>query len=311
MTITQLEYVVAVDKHRHFGRAAEACFVTQPTLSMQIQKLEDLLGVLIFDRSKKPVETTEVGLRIVAQAQELIEGAKKIENLVAEAKNEFEGVYKLGIIPTLAPYLLHRFVKGFKKAFPKLVLHVEELQTEAILAKLASGDLDSALLATPLDDSRMVEAPLFYEPFMAYIPEPYAMHKDDFILSSELNETPVLLLGEGHCFRNSVLKICNSHSENYHHNFHMEAGNFETLIRLSKRGMGITLIPYLMAIELGEEEKTNVKPIAEPKPSREVSLVYSKAHHKLKIADKLAQLVKESVPKKLLERGEEVLKPLP
>lgn len=310
MTITQLEYVIAVDKHRHFGRAAEACFITQPTLSMQIQKLEDMLGVLIFDRSKKPVETTEVGKKIVAQALQMIDGAKKIENLVAEAKNEFEGIYRLGIIPTLAPYLLHRFIKPFKKAFPKLSLHVEELQTEQIIAKLAAGDLDSGLLATPLSQSHLVEIPLYYEPFMAYIPEQYPMHKDEFILASELADTPVLLLGEGHCFRNSVLKICNNHSENYNHHFYMEAGNFETLVRLSKKGLGITLIPYLMAIEMNEQEKNSIKPIAEPKPTREISLVHAKTHHKLKIAAQLTQMIQSSVPEKLWINTGEVVKPV-
>lgn len=309
MTITQLEYAIAVDDHRHFGKAAEACNVTQPTLSMQLQKLEEDLGVVLFDRSKKPIIPTEIGKLVLAQARNVLREAHKIQDIIADARNQHEGEFRLGIIPTLAPYLLHRFIGSFRKAFPQVTLIVEELQTDIIVEKLNRDHLDAAILATPLDLPNITEIPLFYEPFMAYISPSDPLWKEDFIVSSELNNTNLLLLSEGHCFRNSVLRICNESDALVQNRLMVEIGNFETIVRLVDEGMGNTLIPYLMAIEMKGDAQKNIKLIAEPRPVREISLIYSRNQLKNKMIQKLEEIVKASVPKKLLQKSGTIIPP--
>lgn len=310
MTITQLEYAVAVDDHRHFGKAAEACNVTQPTLSMQLQKLEDHLGVILFDRSKKPIIPTEIGKQVLEQARSVLREAHKIELIIADARNQYDGEFRLGIIPTLAPYLLHRFVSTYRKAFPQVTLVIEELQTDVIIDKLQRDHLDAAILATPLDLPNITEVPLFYEPFMAYISPSDPLWKEEFVVVSELNASNLLLLSEGHCFRNSVLTLCNEPSSNQSNNrLLIEIGNFETIIRLVDEGMGNTLIPYLMAMEIKGESQKNIKLIAEPRPVREISMIYSRNQLKNKMIKKLEEIVKASVPKKLLQKSGNIIPP--
>lgn len=309
MTITQLEYAVAVDDHRHFGKAAETCNVTQPTLSMQLQKLEDDLGVVLFDRSKKPIIPTELGRKILDQARNVLREAHKINLIIADAKERFEGEFRLGIIPTVAPYLLHRFIGNFRKTFPLVTLVVEELQTDTIIDKLHRDYLDAGILATPLEEPNITEVPLFYEPFMAYISPTDPLWKEEFVVTSELNSSKLLLLSEGHCFRNSVLRICNDTEEQTKTGLMVEIGNFETVIKLVDEGFGNTLIPYLMALEIKGENQKNIKLIAEPRPVREISLVYSRNQLKSKIIQKLEEIVKSSVPRKLLQNLGNVIPP--
>ena len=309
MTITQLEYAVAVDDHRHFGKAAEACNVTQPTLSMQLQKLEDHLGVVLFDRSKKPIIPTEIGKHILTQARNVLREAQMIHSIIADVRNQYDGEFRLGIIPTLAPYLLHRFLGSFRKAFPQVTLIIEEIQTDIIVDKLLRDHLDAALLATPLNLSNIKEVPLFYEPFMAYISPSDSLWNEEFVVVSELNNSNLLLLSEGHCFRNSVLKLCNESSNTLNNRLSIEIGNFETITRLVDEGMGNTLIPFLMAIEIKGESQKNIKLIAEPRPVREISLIYSRNQLKNKMIQKLEEIIKASVPKKLLQRSGNIIPP--
>ncbi|MFN3952349.1 MAG: LysR family transcriptional regulator [Thermaurantimonas sp.] len=309
MTITQLEYAVAVDDHRHFGKAAEACNVTQPTLSMQLQKLEDHLGVVLFDRSKKPIIPTEIGKHVLKQARNVLREANMIHSIIADARNQYDGEFRLGIIPTLAPYLLHRFIGSFRNAFPQVTLIIEEIQTDIIVDKLQRDQLDAALLATPLDLPNITEIPLFYEPFMAYISPADALWKEEFVVISELNNSNLLLLSEGHCFRNSVLKLCNESSNSLNNHLSIEIGNFETITRLVDEGMGNTLIPYLMALEIKGESQKNIKLIAEPRPVREISLIFSRNQLKSKMLQKLEEIVKASVPAKLLQKSGNVIPP--
>ena len=309
MTITQLEYAIAVDDHRHFGKAAEACNVTQPTLSMQLQKLEDHLGVVLFDRSKKPIIPTEIGKQVLRQARSVLREAQMIQSIIADARNQYDGEFRLGIIPTLAPYLLHRFIGSFRKAFPQVTLIIEEIQTDIIVDKLQRDQLDAALLATPLDLPNIKEIPLFYEPFMAYISPTDALWKEEFVVISELNNSNLLLLSEGHCFRNSVLHLCNESPDALKSHLSIEIGNFETITRLVDEGMGNTLIPYLMALEIKGESQKNIKLIAEPRPVREISLIFSRNQLKSKILRKLEEIVKASVPAKLLQKSGNVIPP--
>lgn len=309
MTITQLQYLIAVDNHRHFARAAEACFVTQPTLSMQIQKLEEELGILLFDRSKHPVRPTAIGEKVIEQARTVVHETNRIHQILQEGKNQLEGVFKLGVIPTIASSLIHRFIRKFHDKFPNIQLQVQELQTDKILEKLRMDDLDAGILATPLEAKGIIEKPMYYEPFMAFIPENHRLGKESFITNSELDVNDILLLNEGHCFRNSVINLCNKQPASGNKPIELESGNFETLMKLSKRGFGMTLIPYLHAIDLPEEDQKLVKPIAEPKPTREVSLVYTRAELKIKVIEELEKIILGSIPDKLKENDENVVSP--
>lgn len=310
MTITQLQYLIAVDNHRHFARAAEACFVTQPTLSMQIQKLEDELGVLLFDRSKHPVRPTSIGQRIIAQARTVVNETGRINQILQEGKNQLEGPFKIGVIPTVASSLIPRFIRSFHDKFPKIQVQIEELQTEKILEKLRMDELDAGLLATPLEEKGIIEMPLYYEPFMAFIPENHRLGKESFITNSELDVNDMLLLNEGHCFRNSVLNICKKVSDANKRPVELESGNFETLIKLSKQGFGMTLIPYLHALDLSDADQKFIKPIADPRPSREISIVYTRAELKIKVIEELKNIIIENIPEKLSTEDKEVISPL-
>jgi len=308
MTITQLNYIIAVDTYRHFGRAAEACFVTQPTLSMQIQKLEDQLGVILFDRSTQPISTTPLGEKIVDQARIVVAESEKIEQLAQVGTGDLRGDLRLGIIPTVATNLIYRFVDRFRFEMPDVHLVIEELQTDQILDAFKRNELDAAILATPLDHKGITEIPLYYEPFMAFVPEGHRLAKDEFVLSSELQISDLLLLNEGHCFRNSVLNICGQQSAGKRQ-IELESGNFETLIKLAQLGYGMTLLPYLTAIDLPKDLRASVKPIAEPTPSREISLIYSQNHVKSAVVDKLGPLIRKCVPERLLFEKNAVVKP--
>lgn len=314
MTLIQLKYVVAVDTHRHFAIAAEHCFVTQPTLSMQINKLEKELDILIFNRSKHPVEPTEIGVEIIKQARIALHEADRIEELVKGSKGMISGDFKLGIIPTVAPVLLPRFLKSITETFPEIHLRIEELQTDQILEKLESNQLDAGILATPLDNNKVVERPLYYEPFMAYIPEGHRLESEEFILHSELKLKDILLLKSGHCFRDNVLNLCKSAfpgSANNNHSLELESGNFETLIKLSNQGFGMTLLPYLTAADLTDTDRQRIKPIEHPQPMREISIVHSKSQLKLSIIDIIEQEIKKEIPKKLLQMDDnELLSPI-
>lgn len=310
MTITQLQYLIAVDNHRHFARAAEACFVTQPTLSMQIQKLEEELGVLLFDRSKHPVRPTSIGEKIIEQARTVVHETDRIQQILQVGKNQLEGPFKLGVIPTIASSLIPRFIERFHNKFPKIQLQIQELQTEKIIDKLRLDELDAGILATPLNEKGIIERPMYYEPFMAFIPGTHRLGKEAFITNSELDVNDILLLNEGHCFRNSVLNICNQDNDIQSRPVELESGNFETLIKLSKRGFGMTLVPYLHALDLSEEDQKFVKPIADPKPTREISIIHTRAELKIKVIEELHKIIVASIPEKLVTEKEEVISPI-
>jgi LysR family transcriptional regulator, hydrogen peroxide-inducible genes activator len=308
MTYTQLHYLLAIDTHRHFGKAAESCFVTQPSMSMQIQKLEEELEVLIFDRSKKPVEPTEIGKQIIAQAREAIREMDKIAEMVNHSKGIVRGEFRVGVIPTVASSLLHRLIPEFTKKFPDVKLIIEEWQTETIISRLKKDLLDAAIAATPLQIQGIIEMPVYYEPFVAFIPENHRLSSESFVLNSELKLEDILLLKEGHCFRDNVINLCKSAFEQEttadKKHFMLESGSFETLVRLSKRGLGMTLIPYLTAEDLSTADKKMVKPFDYPQPSREISIIYSRSQLKINLIQALSNVIQDVVPKKLKEPQE-------
>lgn len=291
MTITQLKYVLAVAEHQNFTKAAEKTFVTQPTLSMQIQKLEEELDILIFDRSKKPIELTAVGKKIVQQAKSIVNEADRMQDVVDQEKGFVGGEFKLGIIPTVMPTLLPMFLKTFSVRYPKVHLKIEELSTSDIIKKMADGHLDAAIAATPLHQEKIKERALYYEPFVGYIPESHRLFNKPNITPEDLDIDDILLLEDGHCFRDGVINLCKASKLSKEDTFQLTSGSFETLIKLSHEGLGMTLLPYLHTQDLKENQKKHIKYFENPPPAREVSIIYPKNELKLQIIDALYQVI--------------------
>ena len=310
MTITQLQYVLAVAEHKNFTLAAEKCFVTQPTLSMQIQKIEEELNVLIFDRSKKPIQLTDIGQKIVNQAKNIVIEADRIKDIVEHQKGFIGGEFRLGIIPTIMPTLLPMFLNNFIKKYPKIKLVIEELNTEDIILRLKNGHLDAAIAATPLEDEKIKEIVLYYEPFVAYIPESYAISQKNELDVSDLNIDDILLLQDGHCFRDGILNLCKSQSVSTKNSFQLESGSFETLIKLADEGLGTTLLPYLHTLDLKEKDKSKLRHFKEPKPAREVSLIYPKNELKIHIIDALRSTISGVVKGAITFQNVQIISPI-
>lgn len=310
MTITQLQYVLAVAEHRNFTFAAEKCFVTQPTLSMQIQKVEDELGVLIFDRSKKPIQLTDIGQKIVAQAKNIVNEADRIKDIVDQQKGFVGGEFRLGIIPTIMPTLLPMFLKSFTNRYPKVKLIIEELNTEDIITRLKNGHLDAAIAATPLEEEKIKEVVLYFEPFVAYLPETHPMAEKKELEVADLNVDEILLLQDGHCFRDGILNLCKTSGSAEHTHFQIESGSFETLIKLADEGLGTTLLPYLHTLDLKENDRHKLHQFRDPKPSREVSLIYPKTELKIHIIDALRAVISGVIKGAITFQDVKIISPL-
>lgn len=310
MTITQLQYVLAVAEHKNFTLAAEKCFVTQPTLSMQIQKIEEELNVLIFDRSKKPIQLTAIGLKIVNQAKNIVNEAGKIKDIVEYQKGFIGGEFRLGIIPTITPTLLPMFLNNFIKKYPKVNLIIEELNTDEIILRLKNGHLDAAIAATPLEDEKIKEIVLYYEPFVAYIPSDHIASQKKEIEISDLNPDDILLLQDGHCFRDSILNLCKNQNIATRNTFQLESGSFETLIKLADEGLGTTLLPYLHTLDLKEKDKLKLRHFKEPKPAREVSLIYPKSELKIHIIDALRNTISGVIKGAIAFHNVQIISPI-
>ena len=291
MTITQLKYVLSVAEYQNFTVAAEHSFVTQPTLSMQIQKLEEELNIKIFNRSKKPIELTQVGKKIVEQAKVIVGESNRILDIVHQQKGFIGGEFKLGIIPTIMPTLLPMFLQNFTKKYPKVKLIIEELTTEEIIRKLSDGHIDAALAATPLENDSIKERPLYYEPFVGLIPENHRLFKNKTITAEELEMGDILLLEDGNCFKDSVLNLCTAHKIDNKKGFQLESGSFDTLIKLSKEGLGMTLLPYLHTLDLNDIDKSHLREFTNPPPAREVSLIYHKSQLKMQLIEALKKTI--------------------
>ena len=311
MTITQLKYVLAVAEHQNFTKAAEHVFVTQPTLSMQIQKLEDELNILIFDRSKKPIELTEVGKKIVNQARNIVNESARMQDVVDQEKGFIGGEFKIGIIPTIMPTLLPMFLKNFTNKYPKVHLKIEELTTAEIISKLNDGHLDAAIAATPLNQEKIKERVLYFEPFVGYVPENHRLHSKNKLDRSDLEINDILLLEDGHCFRDGVINICKSLKNNTAgESFQLESGSFETLIKLSDEGFGMTLLPYLNTMEISEKQKSHLRYFNDPSPAREVSLLYKKSELKMQIVNALFDIISGVIRGAIAFQDIKVISPL-
>ncbi|WP_323788643.1 LysR substrate-binding domain-containing protein [Psychroserpens sp.] len=311
MTITQLNYVLAIAEHKNFTKAAEKCFVTQPTLSTQIQKLEDELEVLIFDRSKKPIELTDVGRKIVLQAKNIVDESERIQDIVDQQKGFIGGEFKLGIIPTVMPTLLPMFLKAFIKKYPKVKLKIEELTTEEIITRINDGHLDAAIAATPLELDSIKERVLYYEPFVGYIPNDHRLKDKKKIDVSDLDINDMLLLEDGHCFRDGVINLCKAFKTHQDDQFQLESGSIETLVKLSNEGLGMTLLPYLNTLDLNEKMSKQLHHFNEPSPAREVSIIYHKNELKMQIIDALHNVISGIIRGAIAFQNVNIISPLP
>ncbi|MDN3593783.1 LysR family transcriptional regulator [Zunongwangia endophytica] len=309
MTITQLHYVLAVAEHKNFTRAAQKVFVTQPTLSMQIQKLEEELDILIFDRSKKPIELTETGKKIVTQARNIVNESDRIQDIVDQQKGFIGGAFRLGIIPTVMPTLLPMFINNFIKKYPKVKLQIEELHTEAIIEKLKEGHLDAAIAATPLSIDGIKENVLYYEPFVGYIPPSHRLHKDHKIDVGDLDIDDILLLQDGHCFKDGIINLCKTVKSTEAEHFRLQSGSFETLIKLANEGLGMTLLPYLHTMDLPDKDKSNLRMFKDPVPAREVSLIYNRSELKMQIIDAMRKVIGSVVKGAIAFQNVEIISP--
>ena len=310
MTITQLKYALAIAEHQNFTKAAEKCFVTQPTLSTQIQKLEDELGVVIFDRGKKPIELTDAGRKIVLQARNIVNEADRIQDIVDQHKGFIGGEFRLGIIPTIMPTLLPMFLKNFIKKYPKVKLKIEELTTDEILTRIQDGHLDAAIAATPLENDSIKERVLYFEPFVGYIPTNHRLKDKEKLEISDLEINDMLLLEDGHCFRDGVINLCKTFKDQEGESFQLESGSIETLIKLSNEDLGMTLLPYLHTLDMKDNLKSNLKHFVEPSPAREVSLIYHKSELKMQIIDALHQVISGVVRGAIAFQDVKIISPL-
>jgi LysR family transcriptional regulator, hydrogen peroxide-inducible genes activator len=295
MTLIQLEYIVALDTYRHFALAAGKCFVTQPTLSMQIHKLEEELGVKIFDRTKQPVIPTEMGAGLIAQARIALREAHMIQQMIEDQKDTLSGELRIGIIPTLAPYLLPPLYKVMWEKYPKLNLVIKESITEDLIHELKNNRLDCGMVVTPLNDASIKEDVLFYEELFVYASKKNALSKKKYVLATEIDPNQLWLLEEGHCFRSQVLNLCELRQRSDFH-FKYETGNIETLKRMVDKSDGITILPELAVMEFNKAQLKLVKRLKQPSPAREVSLVTHRDHIKTKLIGTLREEIVNIVP---------------
>ncbi len=308
MTITQLEYIVAVDTYKSFVLAAEKCFVTQPTLSMQVQKLEDMLGVKIFDRTRQPIVPTEVGTEIIAQARVMLAESYKIKEIVTDRQTELSGELRIGIIPTIAPYLLPRIISRFVEQYPQVKLVVWEQTTENIIQQLKLGTIDCGILSTPLHESGLTEIPVFYENFVAYVSKSSKLHKQKNISPEDIDVEELWVLDEGHCMREQVLNICQRRksTKGFQH-FEYNTGSVDTLKRMVDQNNGATILPELALDDLSDKQLDRIRYFRSPEPAREVSIVIQRNFLKRRMIEALKTEILHFIPKRLKSKKKKEL----
>lgn len=299
MTIQQLEYILAVDQFRHFVKAAEHCRVTQPTLSAMIQKLEEELGVKVFDRSMQPICPTPIGVKILHQARIIIAQAGQVKEIINEEKQSLTGTFRLAVLPTITPYLLPRFFPQLVEKYPDLDIRVTEMKTQEIQQALHAGDLDAAIIATSLEDASLVETTLFYEQFYGYISRKEPLFKHEVVRTSDITGERLWLLDEGHCFRDQLMRFCQMNAVKMHQMAY-RLGSMETFMRMVESGKGITFIPELAVLQLTSEQRELVRPFAIPRPTRQIVLITNKEFVRRNLLTVLQKEMQAAVPKEML-----------
>lgn len=301
MTLQQLRYLLALDDHRHFGQAAKACYVAQPTLTAQLKKLEDSLGVQLIDRKASPIVPTATGAKMIAQARVILDEVEGMKNLLKEETQSLAGTYTLGIIPTLAPYLLPLFIQSFTNKHPEVHLVIKEMQSEQIMEGLQRKQLDLGLLVTPLEEKQLREIPLFYEPFLIYASPEQEILQQSPLLPDHVERKDLWILEQGHCFRNQVLNICSTTIANEDGPLHQrprpftfQAGSIETLKNMVQNNLGYTVIPELSVRP--DIDGAHIKRFAEPQPAREVSLVVNRTFSRELLLEELRRSILQVIP---------------
>ena len=308
MNLQQLEYIVAVDNYRHFVQAAEHCHVTQPTLSMMVKKLEDELNIKIFDRTKQPIVPTGIGKQLIEQARVVLRETQRLNEIARQFHGHLAGELRLGIIPTISPYLLPAFLELFLNRYPDIHLQVSELITERILAELRAGSLDAGVVATTTLDPQLQAHPLYRERFFAYVSPSTELYDKAFILPEDIDPNDLWLLEEGHCFRDQIQKLCElSRSSQAGSSFQYRSGSIETLIRLVERNGGITVLPEMAVRELPPEKKARVRPFGSPSPAREVALLTHREQVKMRLIEKVHGTLLDSLPQDVATSTESLL----
>lgn len=297
ISLIQLEYLTAIAKFGSFVKASEKCFVTQPTLSMQVQKLEEELGVQMFDRTKKPVQPTEIGQLVIDKANMILREAKSLNDMVDNLKSEISGELRIGIIPTISGYLVPLFINRFLEKYPKVKVKIVEQITEEIVYMLKNNDLDMGIVATPLDDDYIVETPIFQEPFMAYFSENHELLDKKAVQPEMVNIDDIWILSDGHCFRNHVINLCHT-SPNFNENkgFSYESGSLDSIVKLVDSQQGYTLLPYLSTLYMSNEQQTRLRPFNLPVPTREISVVTNRSCYRFKIKEALINEIISDLP---------------
>jgi LysR family hydrogen peroxide-inducible transcriptional activator len=300
MNLQQLEYIIAIDKYRHFVKAAESCFVTQATLSMMIKKLEEELEVKIFDRGKQPVVPTDIGKKIILQAKITLQNAQKIQEIVKEEQDKVSGELRIGIIPTLAPYLLPLFLPSFLKNYPLVRVQISELNTDGITQRLERNELDAGILATPLENKMLIEKPLFYEQFVVYASESEKFMNKKYLLAEDIDVNRLWLLEEGHCLRSQIVNLCELKSkEKEVHQLDFAAASIETLKKIVQINNGITIIPSLALADMTEKQMQNIHYFKSPAPVREIGLVTYRHFIKEKLLRSLENEILKAIPNEM------------
>ncbi len=303
MTLHQLEYIIALDLHRHFGKAAKHCNIAQPSLSLQLQKLEEELKTTIFSRNTSPISPTETGKLIIEQAKKILAETELVLQLIQQQKDTIEGNLKIGIIPTLAPYLLPLFLMQFIKKYPGVRLSISELTTEKIIKRLKNGTIDIGILATPLNQKELAETVLFNEEFVAYVSKKEQLFAKKYLLASDIDVNKMWLLEEGHCLRSQVLNLCAlQKSASVEKHLEYETGSIETLIKFVDKNAGITLLPELATLDMSAGKKAMLRYFKSPAPVREISMVMQKGFVKKRLASVLKDSILENLPIEVLNK---------
>lgn len=300
MNIHQLEYIVALDTHRNYVKAAESCFIAQATLSIMIKKLEEELNCTIFDRSKQPLIPTELGIKIIDQARIILQEYSILKGIVVQETQEFTGDLRIGIIPTLAPYLIPLFLNSFLEKYPNIRLHISEITTDSILQKLKEYELDAGIMAIPYQNNTLNQETLFYEDFVVYGTVLSKKKKKKVISTKELETENLWLLDEGHCLRTQVINLCSlKNSFNTTRQIDFVAGSIETIKKIVEMNHGITVLPALSLEYMNANQLKNVLKFEEPVPVREIGLVTYRQHLKSNLISALKNEILNNIPKEM------------
>ena len=290
MNLRDLRYLVAVAEHKHFGRAAEACFVSQPTLSTQLKKLEETLGVTLIERTNRQVMLSPAGEQIVEQAQKVLREVNTLTSMAEQHRDPLGGDFRLGVIPTVAPYLLPKILKPITQQFPNLRLQLNEAQTAQLARMLKQGDLDAVLLALPLNEENVRELALFDEPFLFAVSKQHPKAKQSTVSLDDLNDEQVLLLEDGHCLRDQALEVCHSHRATENTNF--RATSIETLRQMVAANVGITLMPQLAVP--ARSAQVRYLPFEQPQPHRVIGLCWRNTSTRVALLEQLGSVLQEA-----------------